>query len=152
VEGRRIVQVGQQSTARTDTRTREIDLAATRSVSRNRKHIRTDELLDAVRSLDTTTDPAVMQAIIDVINEEYEQRQVGRIVGLFSRCYLGAPYVDHRLDLAGTMILEHYERTSAPPPPFSTARPVVRNDAYLYVEVYDDGSIVPVRGDGRPVL
>jgi hypothetical protein len=152
MDGRRIVQVGQQSIARTNTRAHEVDIAATRSVARNRRYIRTDDLRDAVRSLDTATDPAMMQAMIDLINEEFEERQVGRVIGLFSRCNLGAPYVDHRLDVAGSMIIEHYTRDDAPPPPFAPARPMARNDAYLYVEVYDDGVIVPIRPDGRPVL
>lgn len=149
---RRIVQAGQQSTAHFGTRSREIDMAATQSIARNRRFQRSEELLEMVRTLDTATDPRMLEAAMERIEEEYEERQVGRIIGLFSRCYLGAPYVDHRLDMMGTMIIEHYTRAESPPPPYGMARPMARSDSYLYVEVYDDGSVIPVRPDGRAVL
>lgn len=131
---------------------RTVDVAAGRTIDRNRRAIRSQDLVEAVRSLDTATDPAVAQAIMQWINDEYESRQGGALIGLFSRCYLGAPYVDHRLDLSGGYILEHFTREQNPPGPFQAARPFARSDAYIFIEVYDDGSVVPVRADGRPVI
>ena len=31
------------------------------------------------------------------------------------------------------------------------ARPLARNDAYAFIEVYSDGAVIPVRPDGNPV-
>lgn len=118
---------------------------------KKRAEIRSEELLRAVRSIDTTIDPATRAALMAWLNEEYAKRQVGQLLGLFSQCYLGPPYVDHRLSLTGS-ILEHYTADDAVPPGFSPARPLVRSGSYLFVEVYSDGQIIPVRPDGSPVL
>lgn len=131
---------------------RTVDAAASRTVDRNRRTVRSADLLEAVQRLDTTIDPATAQAIMQWINDEYESRQGGQLVGLFGKCYLGAPYVDHRLDLGGGYILEHFTRDQEPPPAFRAARPFARSDAYVFIEVYGDGSVVPVRADGRPVI
>lgn len=129
-----------------------VDIAASRIVDRNRRSIRSQELIEAVQRLDVTTDPAAANAIMKWINDEYANRQGGTLLGLFSRCYLGDPYVDHRLDLSGGYIVEHYTRDQSPPAPFQGARPLARSNAYIYIEVYDDGTVVPVRADGRPVI
>lgn len=149
---RRIVQTNQQQNAEHSTSARSTDVAAAQTLGRLRRVIRSEDLVRAVQSLDTATDPQMLQAIMQWINEEYESRQVGRLVGLFGKCYLGEPYVDHRFDLSGGMILEHFARADEPPPPFRPARPFARSDAYAYIEVYDDGTVVPIRADGRPVL
>lgn len=149
---RRVVQTNQQQAADIAQGGRTADVAASRTIDRNRRAVRSEELVKAVQSLDTTTDPQMAEAIKKWIAEEYEKRQGGRLVGLFGKCYLGEPYVDHRLDLGGSWILEHFTRDQEPPPPFGAARPFARNDAYVYVEVYDDGAVVPIRGDGKPVL
>lgn len=151
---RRRVQPGTDQQARVEqhTGTRPADLAAGRTVDRNRRAVRSKELVEAVQRLDTTTDSATAHAIMQWINDEYESRQGGTLVGLFSRCYLGSPYVDHRMDLTGGHILEHYTREDTPPPAFHPARPFARSDAYIFVEVYDDGTVVPIRPDGRPVI
>lgn len=128
-----------------------VDQAAARTVTRNRRALRSQDLIQSVQRLDTTSDPATAQAIMQWINDEYDARQGGKILGLFSRCYLGEPYIDHRLDLSGGCILEHYSQAESPPSPFLAARPLARNSAYLFIEVYDDGAVIPVRQDGRPV-
>lgn len=151
---RRVVQTGteRQTQASRGPISRNVDVAAARAIDRNRRAVRSQELIEAVQHLDVTTDPATAQAIMQWINDEYESRQGGTLVGLFSRCYLGAPYVDHRLDLSGGHILEHFTREQSPPGPFQAARPLARSNAYIFVEVYDDGTVVPVRADGRPVI
>jgi hypothetical protein len=149
---RRIVQTNRQQEALAGPAARTTDLAAARTVDRNRRTVRSQELVAAVQALDTTTDPQLLDAVKQWIREEYDNRQGGQLVGLFSRCYLGHPYVDHRLDLSGGLILEHFTAADDPPPPFLPARPFARSDAYIYVEVYSDGAVVPVRADGRPVV
>lgn len=131
---------------------RTVDVAASRTVDRNRRAARSQELIEAVTQLDATMDAATARAIMQWINDEYENRRGGVLVGLFCRCHLGQPYVDHRLDFLGGCILEHYTGEQEPPGLFRAARPLARNDAYSFIEVYDDGAIVPVRADGRPVL
>ncbi len=116
-------------------------------VMRSRRRIRPPDLLDAVRAIDTTVDSAGQQALINYLHQQYEAMQVGMLIGLFSHCYLGQPYVDHRVDLAGS-ILEHYTATDHLPPQFDSARPLARTNAYLYIEVYQDGHVIPVRHDG----
>jgi len=66
---------------------------------------------------------------------------------LFSRCYLGRPFIDHRLDLSFN-IVDHYKSGEAVPPPYDAARALAANEAYAYIEVYADGELVPVREDG----
>lgn len=151
---RRVVQTGTdyQTKFSQAAGSRTVDVAASRTVDRNRRAVRSQELIEAVNRIDTTSDQATMQALRQWINDEYESRQGGTLLGLFSRCYLGAPYVDHRLDLSGSTIVEHFTREQSPPGPFQMARPFARNHAYLFVEVYDDGAVVPIRADGRPVI
>lgn len=152
MSARRVVQTRSDQQSQVASGSRVGDVASGRSVDRNRRAVRSAELVEAVQRLDTTTDPATTQAILQWIRDEYEERQGGALLGLFSRCYLGAPYVDHRLDLNGLMIVEHYTRDQNPPGPFSAARPFARNDAYIFTEVYEDGTVIPVRADGRPIL
>jgi len=107
-------------------------------------------MVTAVLRLDTATDPHLRRELSEWLEGLFVAADVAVPVGFFARCYLGGNYVDHRLLLTGA-IAEHYTRDEAPPPPWAAARPVVRAQAYAYVEVYDDGSLVPVRADGTSV-
>lgn len=118
---------------------------------KKRAEMRSGELLRAVQSIDTTHDPPTKAALMAWLNEEYARRQVGSLLGLFSTCYLGHPYVDHRLSLTGD-IVEHYTPEDTLPPGFAPARPLIRSGSYLFVEVYSDGQIVPIRPDGSPIV
>lgn len=118
-------------------------------IAKNRGASRSAELLAAVASLDTTPDRGAVESILGWVRDAYDARGGGIPVGLFSRCYLGAPYVDHLLSLGG-FICDHYAASDAPPPVFAGARSLAANAAYAYVEVYSDGTVVPVRPDGRP--
>jgi len=131
---------------------RTVDVAATRSVARNRSERRSQALVEAVAKLDTATDPAYAAALMQWIADQYAERNGGTLVGIFSRCYLGHPYIDHRLDVMGGMIMDHFTAADTPPGPFAAARPYARSDAYAYTEVYSDGAVVPIREDGQPVL
>lgn len=76
--------------------------------------MRSRDLLDAIQRIDTTTDPAVLAALVDSIRAMYEERGGGELLGLFGRCFLGHPYVDHRMALS-LAILHHYRHDEDPP-------------------------------------
>ena len=114
---------------------------------RRRREPRSGELLQAVRNLDLTQDAAYRAELTEWIDNAYTERMGGVLLGLFARCHLGPPYVDHRLTVVGH-ILEHYRPTDIVPPPFDAARTLVQSPVYEYVEVYSDGDIIPVLADG----
>lgn len=118
---------------------------------RKRKLVRSEELMRAITQVDVTTDPAAQRELMEWIEEVYADRGGGVLLGLFSHCYLGHPYVDHRLDPAGR-ILTHFTATDAVPPGFDAARPLARSTAYSFIEVYEDGQVVPVRRDGTSAI
>lgn len=113
-----------------------------------RNALRSADLVRAVLTLDTQVSPSVRRELLEWITEEYANRGGGVLLGLLAHCYLGHPYVDHTLSLDG-FILEHYSAREAPPAIYQPARPLARGEHYAYIEVYDDGAIVPVREDGR---
>ncbi len=117
----------------------------------NRNRSRSKGLLDVVTQLDTHLDPAARESIIRWVQEEYDNRNGGELLGLFGRCYLGSPYVDHTMDIRGS-ILEHFAPGDSVPPAYAPARALVRSPAYLFVEVYSDGQVVPVRDDGSSAI
>lgn len=114
---------------------------------RRRREPRSGELLQAVRNLDLTQDAAYRAELTEWIDNAYTERMGGVLLGLFARCHLGPPYVDHRLTVVGH-ILEHYRPTDIVPPPFDAARTLAQSPVYEYVEVYSDGDIIPVLADG----
>ena len=114
---------------------------------RRRREPRPGELLQAVRNLDLTQAAAYRAELTEWIDNAYTERMGGVLLGLFARCHLGPPYVDHRLTVVGH-ILEHYRPTDIVPPPFDAARTLAQSPVYEYVEVYSDGDIIPVLADG----
>ena len=114
-----------------------------------RRRPRSAELVQAVLNLDMTQDAAYRAELIDWIEAAYAERMGGVLLGLFARCYLGAPYVDHRLTIVGR-ILEHYSAGDEVPAPFDGARGLARSSVYSYIEIYSDGEVVPVTADGTP--
>lgn len=130
--------------------------AGSQSVGRSytisqRNAVRSPELLEAIARLDTQTSPSARKELLEWIRSEYVARGGGELLGLMSKCYLGHPYVDHTLDLTG-LILQHFAPRDPVPPGLAVARPVAQSGAYLYVEVYSDGMVVPVREDGRSAV
>ena len=69
---------------------------------------------------------------------------------MFAKCYLGPPFVDHKLDLFGS-ILQHFSPSEDPGYPYSQARGLVRSGSYAFIEIYSDGKIVPILPDGTAV-
>lgn len=88
--------------------------------------------------------------LMDWVRGEYDARQGGVMMGLFAQCHLGAPYVDHRLDLLGN-ICEHFTAADPVPAPYGQARGLARSGAYAYIELYSDGAMVPILPDGTAV-
>lgn len=148
---RRVVRVGIQDSVAPRGRVQPLDVAASRDLQRRRGIARSSELVKLIEEIDVTSDPQAIAAIMDHISQDYEDRNGGQLLGLFGRCFLGDPFIDHHIDLSGS-IIQHFSRVQAPPGPFASARPYVRNSAYVFVEVYSDGAVVPVRADGTPVL
>ena len=112
---------------------------------------RSNQLLGVIQQLDGAVDPATQKELIDWIGQNCVDEGRGELLGLFAQCYLGHPYVDHQLSLVH-QILQHFTPEDAVPPAFAMARSLVRSPAYLFVEVYGDGSVIPVRSNGDPVI
>lgn len=107
-------------------------------------------LFQAIHRFDMQMDQAAKAELAKWIRDEYE-REIGDIpLGFVAKCYLGPPFVDHRLDLFDT-IVEHYAPSDVMPEPYAQARMLVRTGAYEYVEIYASGTIRPVLADGSVV-
>ena len=103
--------------------------------------------MQAVRNLDMTQDAAYRANLISWIEQAYIDRMGGLLIGLFARCHLGEPYIDHRMTVAGR-IVEHYTPSDTVPDLYREARALARSPVYAYIEVYGDGELVPVLEDG----
>jgi hypothetical protein len=112
---------------------------------------RSPEILEALRKIDTAPSPQAAAEIREWLQEVYDARGGGILLGLFGHCYLGPPHIDHVFDLAG-QIIEHYTPAQTVPAVYLPARPFAVSEAYDYIEIYADGQIVPVRPDGSGVL
>ncbi|MEU3573323.1 hypothetical protein AB0E96_33590, partial [Kitasatospora sp. NPDC036755] len=108
------------------------------------------DLLRAVRRLDAGLDPAACAELSDWLKEHYQAAYGDVPLGFLATCYLGPPFVDHRLDLF-RVILQHFAPGDQVPEPFGAARMIVRTGAYAYVEVYGSGLVLPVLQDGTVV-
>lgn len=115
-----------------------------------RSQTRSRDLMRVLGDIDACVDRAAQAEIMRWVQAEYEGRQGGTLVGLFQQCYLGPPYVDHKLDLFGD-IVHHYAGGEAVESPYGQARSLVSSGAYAFVEIYSDGAMVPVRPDGTAV-
>ncbi|HEV2638112.1 MAG TPA: hypothetical protein VGX23_23385 [Actinocrinis sp.] len=119
--------------------------------SREFRKARTQVLADTVARLDAAVDEQTRRQLAEWIAGHYAVEYGGAIpLGFLATCYLGPPYVDHRLSLLET-IVEHYGPSDPVPEPFAQARSLVRSGAYRYVEIYSDGQLVPVLKDGSVV-
>lgn len=95
-------------------------------------------------------DQAARDQLASWIREQYTSLIGDSPSGFFAHCYLGSPYVDHRLDAMGA-IVEHYTPSDTVPEPFAAARGLARSEAYAYIEVWAGGTLIPVRPTGLPV-
>jgi len=116
-----------------------------------RKKARNAEVVDTVLRLDSAVDQSVQKELADWLRDRYSEMGVGELLGLFSKCYLGAPYVDHQIVLTGD-IIQHFKPEDVVPVAFAANRRLVQSAAYLYIEVYADGQSIPIRADGTPAI
>ncbi len=116
----------------------------------NRLKPRRAELLQVLTQVDASVDQVAQAQIMQWIREEYDARQGGQVIGMFAKCYLGPPNVDHKLDMFGS-ILQHFSPSEDPGYPYSQARGLVRSGSYAFIEIYSDGKIVPILSDGTAV-
>ncbi|MCT4355568.1 hypothetical protein M5362_20740 [Streptomyces sp. Je 1-79] len=111
---------------------------------------RSDGLRGAVARLDAGLDESARGQLADWAREEYAGSHGAVPLGFVARCYLGPPYVDHILNLFH-VIVQHFSPGEAMPEPFAKARMLARSDGYAYIEIYDNGLILPVLADGTVV-
>ena len=57
------------------------------------------------------------------------------LLGFVDKCYLGAPYEVHTIDLSGG-IIEHYKRGQILPNGMEKARTLAMSGSYQFIEVY----------------
>ena len=115
---------------------------------------RSQRYLAAIQALDTGEAGGVdVSEVTAAVLDEFGPG-LPRPIGLLARCYLGAPFEVHVLDLEGE-IVEHYEASRPLPASYARARQLALHPAYLAIEVYpdrlvcllEDGSAVEVDGD-----
>ncbi|HEX8271821.1 MAG TPA: hypothetical protein VF615_04150 [Longimicrobiaceae bacterium] len=95
----------------------------------------------------TLHDTGAVEALIASIRDEFPELGLDDLpLGWVSRCYLGAPYEVHTLDMAGC-IVQHYRRGEPLPPQLERARALALHPAYAFIEVRRD-SLHCVRDDG----
>ena len=70
-------------------------------------------------------------------------------IGYLSRCYLGAPYEVHTLDVTGG-IIEHFKVGQAIGPEFDKGRALALHSAYEVIEIHRD-AVYCLRADGSAV-
>lgn len=121
----------------------------------NRK--RSQEYVEAMTRLDAgglLHNQHKVDAIIQIIREEMPEIEIEMgPLGFVSKCYLGAPYDVHTLDMTG-QIIEHYETFRKMPGQLEKARGLARTGSYAFIEVYEhalravksDGSVATLKG------
>lgn len=119
----------------------------TRALRRKPRH---SGIFQAIRALDTQLDATARRELADWIAERYRVEYGSVLLGMVAVCCLGAPFVDHRLDLIGG-IIDHFAATEPMPSPYDAARMLARSPSYVFVEVHSDGTIIPVLDDGSIV-
>lgn len=104
---------------------------------------RSKKYMEAIRRLDAgghVTNQTKVNEMLAAIREEFpelELAQVSNLLGIVSKCYLGAPYEVHSLDVAGR-IVEHYKAFYKMPGELEKARSLAIHGGYEFIEVYTD--------------
>ncbi|MBX3087334.1 MAG: hypothetical protein KF742_02495 [Cryobacterium sp.] len=117
----------------------------------SRRFTRPPELIESMRRLDSTVDPVARKEITDWIQKVYEAYGSSDVVGMFGHCYLGDGHIDHAFSFTGE-IIQHFYPTDDVPSIYRAARPLALTDQYAFIEIYSDGTIVPVRPDGTAAV
>jgi hypothetical protein len=118
----------------------------------NRK--RSDQYVKSMTSLDAgghVSNVESVKRIIDAIQAEFPEITIDNFpIGIVARCYLGAPYEVHTLDLTGG-IIEHYEVFKLLPIDLEKARSLSLHPQYAFVEVYRSGEMRAIEQNGNIV-
>lgn len=100
---------------------------------------RSKAYMDALKRLDAgghVHNRQQMEEIINAIRAEFPEVSLeGILLGFVDKCYLGAPYEVHTIDLSGG-IIEHYKRGQILPNGMEKARSLAMSGSYQFIEVY----------------
>lgn len=102
---------------------------------------RSKRYMDAITKLDTGGHMLNRQQIDEIfqtIREEFPEVKLdGMLLGFVARCYLGAPYEVHTIEVSGR-IIEHYKSGHMLPGGMEKARGIALRGGYAFIEVYTD--------------
>lgn len=111
------------------------------SLDRLLRKSRSKEYMDAIHQLDAgghVHNKKEVNEIINTIKSEFPDVDInGILLGFVAKCYLGAPYEAHTLDLVGE-IIEHYKRGEPLPGGLDKAKSIALHGGYDFIEVYTD--------------
>ena len=111
---------------------------------------RSKEYMDAMTRLDAgghMHNQRKVEALMEVIRQEMPEIEIEMgPIGIVSKCYLGAPYEVHTLDMTGS-IIEHYETFRTMPDGLEKARQLAKSGHYAFIEVYHH-ALRAVKEDG----
>jgi hypothetical protein len=111
------------------------------SLDRLLRKSRSKEYIDAIHQLDAgghVHNKKEVNEIINTIKSEFPDVDInGVLLGFVAKCYLGAPYEAHTLDLVGE-IIEHYKRGETLPGGLDKAKSIALHGGYDFIEVYTD--------------
>lgn len=111
------------------------------SLDRILRKSRSKEYMDAIHQLDAgghVHNKKEVNEIINTIKSEFPDVDInGILLGFVAKCYLGAPYEAHTLDLVGE-IIEHYKRGETLPGGLDKAKSIALHGGYDFIEVYTD--------------
>jgi len=111
------------------------------SLDRLLRKSRSKEYMDAIHQLDAgghVHNKKEVNEIINTIKSEFPDVDInGILLGFVAKCYLGAPYEAHTLDLVGE-IIEHYKRGEILPGGLDKAKSIALHGGYDFIEVYTD--------------
>ncbi len=111
------------------------------SLDRLLRKSRSKEYMDAIHQLDAgghVHNQKEVNEIINTIKSEFPDVDInGILLGFVAKCYLGAPYEAHTLNLVGE-IIEHYKRGETLPNGLDKAKSIAIHGGYDFIEVYTD--------------
>ena len=114
----------------------------------NRK--RSSEYINAISKMDAgghMHNQNMVNALVQAIQNELPEIEIDLgPQGIVAKCYLGAPYEVHTLDVTGA-IIEHYESFRKMPALLETARGLAKSGHYAFIEVYPN-ALRAVKEDG----
>ncbi|MFH5186915.1 hypothetical protein ACHHV8_32410 [Paenibacillus sp. TAB 01] len=104
-------------------------------VKRSAAYVEAMTKLDAMGAV---CDHTKVQELIRSIQGEFAELKPHQfLIGLVSKCYLGAPYEVHTLDMRQE-IVEHYKAGQPLPSGMEKARALAMHPSYAFIEVYSD--------------